>query len=77
MIETFLLVAAGYTAFGIAIGILFLMFGISRADHAAKGSGFGFRLIVFPGLVMLWPVVLGRWFSGRQINQDIHAEEKS
>ena len=50
-----------YAGFGIAIGIPFLVVGIQRIDAAARGAGWGFRLLVLPGVVALWPVMAVRW----------------
>jgi hypothetical protein len=38
--------------------------GISRLDDAAKGTGPGFRLIIFPGTVAFWPLLLFRLVKG-------------
>lgn len=35
--------------------------GLSRIDPGTRGAGAGFRLLVTPGLVALWPVVLLAW----------------
>ena len=77
MDETILLAVIAYCLAGIVISVLFLLFGIARADHAAKGASIAFRLTILPGLIFLWPIILGRWLSGRQINQDIHAGDNS
>ncbi|MEO7795655.1 MAG: hypothetical protein ABIV06_12870, partial [Thermoanaerobaculia bacterium] len=44
--------------------VAFLPRGIERVDSGAPGSGWGFRLIVLPGVVALWPLLLRRWLSG-------------
>ncbi|MGE0638904.1 MAG: hypothetical protein AB7G12_03385 [Thermoanaerobaculia bacterium] len=38
--------------------------GIERIDPAARGASRGFRLIVLPGAVALWPLLLRRWVRG-------------
>ena len=77
MLETGLLAVAAYDAIGFVVAILFLAFGLGRVDVAAKDTGLFFRLIILPGIVLLWPFILWRWLSGRQINRDIHAGEVS
>ena len=69
--ETPVLAAGAYLAFGLALGLVFVFRGISRLDNAADGASFWFRLFVLPGAALLWPIVLARWISGRQINQPI------
>jgi hypothetical protein len=50
-----------YAALGVLFAIAFVARGISRIDTHAEGAGLAFRLIVFPGVVALWPVLLSRW----------------
>ncbi len=45
---------------GLAVAVPFLGFGIDRIDPAARGS-YVFRVLVIPGVVLLWPIVLVRW----------------
>lgn len=52
--------AAGYGLLGLLVGFGFLLFGIDRIDPAARGA-YGFRPLLLPGLVLLWPLVLWRW----------------
>ena len=56
-----LAIVAVYTGIGVAFGIPFLAFGIRRIDAAARGAGWGFRVLVFPGVVALWPVMAVLW----------------
>jgi hypothetical protein len=59
--ELLVLLFAAYAGFGIVFAVLFLMAGVQRMDPAAKGAGLGFRLIIFPGVAALWPLLLMRW----------------
>lgn len=52
--------AALYGAVGFGVGVAFLLFGLARCDAAARGA-FGFRPLLLPGLMLLWPLVLWRW----------------
>ena len=54
-----------YSAAGLLFAIAFVTIGISQVDPASRGSGFGFRLIILPGVAALWPVLLTRWIRGR------------
>ena len=46
---------------GAIVAILFLLFGIGRIDESARGS-FTFRPLLVPGILLLWPLVLWRWW---------------
>jgi hypothetical protein len=56
--------AAAYLGAGLLFGVFFLARGIERLDPAARGSSLGFRLIVLPGVVALWPLLAKRWLTG-------------
>lgn len=47
---------------GFGVGVAFLLFGLDRVDPAARGA-YGFRPLLLPGLVLLWPVVVWRWLE--------------
>lgn len=55
-----------YAAAGTVFTLVFLLFGVTRIDTGAKGAGLGFRLMILPGLIALWPLMLIRWLSGGQ-----------
>ncbi len=57
---------AVYLGFGLAFAIPFVFWGASRIDPVARESTWGFRLIVLPGVVALWPLLAWRWFLGPQ-----------
>jgi hypothetical protein len=56
-----LAVAGIYGGIGLLFGLAFVAFGIQRIDPAARGAGWGFRLLVLPGVVALWPLLAARW----------------
>jgi hypothetical protein len=61
LVNAFLL----YLAMGVAFGIPFVWRGVHRIDPAAPGSTWGFRLLILPGVVALWPLLAVRWLSGK------------
>jgi hypothetical protein len=52
---------SAHFAAGIVFACVFHAVGITRVDPAARGAGLGFRLLVTPGVIGLWPVLLLRW----------------
>ena len=58
----------GLTAYG-AVGLLFaavfVSVGVHRVDPVAEHAPVGFRLIIFPGVAALWPLLLSRWITWR------------
>jgi hypothetical protein len=57
-------VAGLYAGAGLLFAVPFLLRGVERIDPAARGATPGFRLIVLPGVVALWPILLRRWIAG-------------
>ena len=64
--EVVVLLCTVYIACGLVFAPLFAWRGAGRVDPAAKTAGLGFKLIILPGVVALWPVLLWRWRTGRQ-----------
>jgi len=63
--EVFVAMLTWYAAAGVVFGIVFVARGVSRVDEHAAGAGLGFRLIIFPGVAALWPLLLSRWIRAR------------
>ncbi len=51
-----------YGVAGLVSALLFLLLGIDRVEPSARGA-YAFRPLIVPGLVMLWPLVLWRWWQ--------------
>lgn len=52
-----------YLALGLPFAIAFAVRGVGVVDPEAKASTRGFRLLVVPGAVALWPLLLRRWLA--------------
>jgi hypothetical protein len=53
-----------YLAIGMFVALIVVTRGLARIDHETQGAGIGFRAIIFPGVVALWPVLLRRMIRG-------------
>jgi len=60
-----LIAALIYAVVGGAFAVAFLRRGIRTVDPGAVGAPAGFFILIFPGLVALWPVMLRRWAGAR------------
>ncbi len=54
-----------YLVLGMLYGLYFVTSGAARMLPAAKGAGFGFRLMILPGAMLLWPILLVRLIKGK------------
>lgn len=59
---TLVFICKAWLLTGLLIGLVFTLFVIDRIDSAARGS-YVFRLLLLPGLALLWPIVV--WRSAR------------
>lgn len=57
---------AAYSVAGLCFSLPFVAKGVSRIDPAARLSRWGFRVAILPGATALWPLLLMRWWRGRQ-----------
>jgi hypothetical protein len=61
--EVILLIAVAYVLCGLAVGVPFVLRGVERVDEAARGAPLGFRLLILPGTVALWPLMVTKWIQ--------------
>ncbi|MEM9278339.1 MAG: hypothetical protein AAGA76_07175 [Pseudomonadota bacterium] len=59
--QTIVFLIEAYLGVGLVVAAIFIIFGIERVEPYAKGS-LGFRPLLIPGLTLLWPLVLWRWW---------------
>jgi hypothetical protein len=57
--------AGAYVAAGALFAVAFAIWGVSRVDPVAREGTIGFRLIILPGTVALWPLLAARWMRSR------------
>lgn len=64
-VATIVVAALGtYAALGFVFALAFAWRGAGRVDPVAKEGTWGFRLLIIPGAMALWPLLLGRWLGG-------------
>ncbi len=49
---------AVYLAAGVVFAFFFAFAGAARIDRATKGTGLVFRMLIVPGAMLLWPLLL-------------------
>lgn len=62
----FLILLGIYVLLGFLFVFPFVFKGATQIDEAAHETGWGFRLLIIPGTIALWPVLLKKWLNERQ-----------
>ena len=58
-----------YLLAGLVFAIPFVIKGVAVIDEGARGSSWGFRLIIIPGVTVFWPVLLNKWLHASKIKR--------
>lgn len=59
--EIIISVVTTYLSVGALVAVVFLSIGIERVEPGSRGS-YAFRTLLIPGICLLWPLVLWRWW---------------
>ena len=61
--EVFLILIGIYLLCGLVFAVPFALVGVSRIDPHASHGTWGFRLLIMPGTILLWPLLVRRWMK--------------
>jgi hypothetical protein len=61
--DALLAVIALHAALGALFAVVFHWRGLARIDAAAAQGSVGFRALVTPGVIALWPLLARRWWT--------------
>lgn len=65
VISIFLTILGIYVLIGLLFSVYFFLKGASRLDHGIAESKWTVRLLLVPGAIGLWPVLLFKLFKRR------------
>lgn len=63
IINIALVIITIYLLAGVIFSLVFVTKGIKQIDEGTHGTGIGFRLIILPGCIIFWPVLLKKWIK--------------
>ena len=66
MVEIILIIVAVYLLLGVFFVIPFLIKGITKVDEDSLNSSIGFKIIIIPGVIVFWPLLLKKWMRASQ-----------
>lgn len=52
-----------YFAAGVLFAVVLVATGLPRIDAATQGMPWSARLLILPGIAMLWPLMLVKWLT--------------
>jgi hypothetical protein len=70
IVSTMLLLLGLYGSAGLICALWLHARGLRRIDPAVEGAGIFFRLLITPGIVALWPLLMARW-QGKQQDREV------
>lgn len=59
--QILLTLTRGWLLVGLAVAVVFVAWGADRVEPNARGA-WAFRPLLVPGVVLIWPLVLLRWW---------------
>ena len=63
--ELILVLLTVYCTAGALFALLFVTIGMPRIDPLTRQAGIGFRVLILPGAMLFWPILLHRWLRAR------------
>jgi hypothetical protein len=67
LIDIILIIVEAYLILGLLFSIPFVTKGVTVIDpDGAKGTRWGFRVIIIPGTIVFWPVLLKKWINAKR-----------
>ena len=67
MIEPLLFLLGIYLLLGLLIAVPLVLFGAKKIDPGAVEGTWGFKLLIIPGTMIFWPLLLKRWMKGEEL----------
>ncbi len=65
-----------YAGLGLPFAVAFVVRGAANIDPQAVGGSWGFRLLILPGVIALWPLLARRWAGGQPPPEERNAHRE-
>ena len=60
-VEIILVIVGTYLVLGVLFVVPFILRGLIKVDEGAHGGTTGFKIIIIPGVIVFWPLLLSKW----------------
>ncbi len=67
VIDLFLLILGVYAALGLLFSIFFVFVGGTKIDPLLKDSKKRVRILLLPGVIAIWPFLIGKLFKSKKV----------
>ena len=74
MVEAVLIIVSIYPVLGVLFVFPFLVKGLTKVDKGAHGGTIGFKIIIVPGVIVFWPVLLSKWVKANRKPSNVKSE---
>lgn len=64
-VQIILILVSIYLLLGVLFVIPFLIKGLRKVDEDAHGGTIAFKIIIIPGVIVFWPLLLSKWMKNR------------
>ena len=66
VIQIIISVVGAYLLCGVLFAIPFVTKGVTTIDQGVQGTKLGFRIIILPGSIVFWPLLLSKWIKAKR-----------
>jgi hypothetical protein len=66
LVQIILILVLIYLLLGVLFLIPFLIKGLNKVDEGAHSGTIGFKIIIIPGVIVFWPVLLRKWVKANK-----------
>ena len=77
LVTTLLAVLGIYVLMGLLFAVPFVFAGAKRIDPPAGDTGLGFKLLILPGSMVFWPLLLKRWIKRTPPSEETSAHRSA
>jgi hypothetical protein len=72
MVEVLIIIVLIYLLLGVFFVVPFLLKGLTKIDKGAHGGTIGFKIIIIPGVIVFWPILLNKWIKANATEAQKH-----
>jgi len=68
VVQIIISIVGVYISCGILFAVPFVIKGVTKVDEGTHGTNLGFRIVIIPGTIVFWPLLLSKWIKRTKQN---------